>query len=469
MTDTTYQNLIVGAGQGGHALAKKLAQNGQPTALVERRYTGGTCINYGCVPTKTLLASAHAAHAARSSAHLGVYADHVRVAFAEVMARKDDIVAQARSAAEKSLLDQENLDLIYGHATFADNHTLHVALREGGTRTLRAERIFVNVGTRPTQPPIEGLDSISWLDSTSAMQLPALPTHLLIVGGGYIGVEFGQMFRRFGSQVTIFESGTQLLEGEDPEAVAALTDALRQDVLHLYLKARAKRVEPLQDGGVRLHAQVDQHLQAFEGSHLLLAVGRTSNADGLRLENTGIRTDEAGFIEVNDQLETSVSGVYALGDVKGGPAFTHLAYDDQRVLADNLLGGQQRAYHDRLVPYTIFTEPQLGQVGMREEALRQQKRPYKVARLPLKNVSRAISLGKTAGLMKVVIDAKTDQLLGATIVAADGGELMTLLQVAMMGQLTYQQLRDQAFAHPTLAESVNNLFAKVETPSLSQT
>ncbi|XWW47402.1 mercuric reductase [Fibrella sp. USSR17] len=464
MNDSSFEQfdaLIIGAGQAGKPLALALAKKGWRTAIVERSYVGGTCINYGCTPTKTLIASAQMASDARRAVDYGIETGDVQVVFKAIIDRKNRIVEQFREGIEKQFADTENLTFIGGEARFVGTKQLAVSLNDGGERKLTAEHIFIDCGTHPTKPDLPGLDTVPWFTSTTLMDVPELPKHLLILGGGYIGVEFSQLFRRFGSEVTIIERGNQLLSREDEDIAEALTKVLAGEGVQVLTNTSVDKVSKDADGGVRLSLEtVDGPIQ-LTGSHLLVVTGTTPNTATLNLDATGVTTNEHGFIEVNDQLETSQPGIYGLGDIKGGPAFTHISYDDYRVINQNLLEGGNATIKGRSVPYTIFTDPQLGRIGLSEQEARQEGRSIKIATIPMTSVARAIETERTQGLMKVLIDAENDQIIGAAILGVEGGEIMSMLQIAMMGNLPYTRLRDAIFAHPTLAESLNNLFSKV--------
>ena len=462
MTDT-YDVIIIGAGQGGGPLAGALSQAGRRVALVEKEHVGGTCVNEGCTPTKTMVASARVAHMARRGADYGVYTggDEVTVDLKRVRERKREVVQMFREGSEKSVQSKENLDLLWGAAKFTGEKTVEVSLNEGGTRELSAETVIINVGQRPNIPPIEGLDNLPYLTSTTIMELEEVPGHLLVLGGGYIGLEFAQMFRRFGAEVTIVQRGEQLLPREDKDVADEVADILCEDGITVLLNSEAQRVSQ-EDGTLSLTVKGEEGEQTLQGSHILVATGRKPNSDTLNLEATGVQVDERGNIEVNGGLETNVSGIYAIGDVKGGPAFTHIAYDDFRILRDNLLEGAERTIEGRIVPYTVFMDPQLGHVGLNEKDAKAAGYSVKVAKMPLSSAARAIEIDETRGLLKAVVDADTDQILGVTILSFDGGEVMSVVQVAMLGELPYQALRDNPFAHPTLTESLNNLFASFE-------
>jgi pyruvate/2-oxoglutarate dehydrogenase complex dihydrolipoamide dehydrogenase (E3) component len=456
MTATSYDALVIGAGQAGGPLAGALAKSGRRTALVERTHVGGTCVNEGCTPTKTMVASARVAYLARRAADYGVRTGPVSVDLARVRQRKRAIVESFRKGSEGGLA-RAGVELIMGEARFTGPHTVEVRRNDGGEVAVTAPWVFVNTGTRPARPPLPGLDGVPALDSTTIMELDEVPEHLLVLGGGYVGLEFAQMFRRFGSRVTVVQRGKQLLEREDEDIAAALTALLREDGLEVLLDTEAVRVA--QAGGrVELTVRTPEGERTLSGSHLLLAAGRVPNTDRLNLTAAGVATDKHGYIVVNERLETNVPGLWAVGDVKGGPAFTHISYDDFRVLRTNLVQGGSATTAGRLVPYTVFTDPQLGRVGLSEAEARREGRNVRVARMPMSHVARALEVDEPRGLMKAVVDADSGQILGFAVLGIEGGELMAVVEMAMMGRLPYTVLRDAVFAHPTLAESLNNLF-----------
>lgn len=462
-----FDAIVIGAGQAGVPLAKCLAvRAGLRTALIERAQVGGTCINRGCTPTKTMVASARIAHLARRVEEFGVRAGPVTVDMEKVRQRARDIVSSWRSGSERRLKKTERLELIYGEARFVGPRTVEVKTLEVGVLRLTANKIFINAGARPVTPRITGLDLVPVLDSTSIMELDHVPEHLLVLGGGYIGLEFGQMFRRFGARVTIVQRRPQLLPREDADVASEIAEILREDGIDVLLKSDAVRAFRRSDGKIRLSLRTPNGERTLVGSHLLAATGRMLNTDALDLAAAGVETDRRGYIKVNDRLETNVAGVFALGDINGGPAFTHIAYDDFRVIRANLLkhgqGGHMRTT-DRLVPYTIFIDPQLGRVGLTERGARQRGLKIRVAKLPMSHVARAIEIGETRGFIKAVVDAETDQILGCAVLSSEGGEVMGILQVAMAGKIPYKTLRDDIFSHPTLSEALNNLFLAWES------
>jgi pyruvate/2-oxoglutarate dehydrogenase complex dihydrolipoamide dehydrogenase (E3) component len=467
MTETQhYDAVVIGAGQGGIPLARALAQAGRKTALVEREHVGGTCINEGCTPTKTMVASAKVAYFDRRSADYGVQNGPVTVDMQKVRQRKRDIVESFRSGNERRIEETEGLDLLMGEAFFSGPKELEIRLNgKGETFQLTADDIFINVGARPANPPIEGLDSVPALNSTTIMELDELPEHLLVLGGSYVGLEFAQMFRRFGSEVTVVQRGKQLMSREDTDVAEAVAEIMRQDGLEVLLEAQPQRVEQGDNGEIQLTVRTPEGERKLTGSHLLVAAGRPPNTDTLNLEAAGLETDKRGFVGVNERLETNVPGVYAMGDVKGGPTFTHISYDDFRIIRTNLLEGGDASTADRLVPYTVFIDPQLGRIGLSEQEARKQGHNISVAKMPMSYVARALEMDEARGFMKAVVDADNDQILGCAILGIEGGEIMAMLQIAMMGEVPYTALRDAVFSHPTLAESLNNLFAALdETP-----
>jgi pyruvate/2-oxoglutarate dehydrogenase complex dihydrolipoamide dehydrogenase (E3) component len=467
-TSQQYDAIIIGSGQAGTPLSTALAATGMHTALIERKHVGGTCINEGCTPTKTMVASGRVAYLARRAADYGVHtgASDISIDLGKVRQRKRDIVDKFRNGSQARIEKAANLELIFGDASFAGSstgpRTIEVRSQDGTQRSLSAKYIFINAGTRAARPKLDGLDDVPTLDNVSIMELDAVPGHLLILGGGYIGVEFGQLFRRFGSRVTIIQLRGQLLAGEDPDIAQEVAKIFQQDGIEVLLNAKVIRVRQA-GGNIRLEVQQLDNSKTLAGSHLLVATGRVPNSDTLNLAAAGIQTDDRGFIKVNDRLETTASGVYALGDIKGGPAFTHISYDDFRIIRANLLEKKNASTRDRLVPYTVFIDPQLGRVGMTETEARVQKQNIRVAKLPMTSVARALETDETRGFIKAVVDAETKQILGAAVLGIEGGEIMSAIEIAMMGKLPYTALRDGVFAHPTLAESLNNLFTAMNS------
>jgi pyruvate/2-oxoglutarate dehydrogenase complex dihydrolipoamide dehydrogenase (E3) component len=457
-----YDAVVIGAGQAGVPLSQALAGSGRSTALIEREHVGGTCINVGCTPTKTMVASAKTAYIDRRSAEYGVHNGPVSVDMREVRSRKRAMVDSFRASNLRRIEAAEGLDLISGEASFTDPRTLAVRTNDGEALELVAENVFINAGARPTNPPIEGLDEVPALNSTSVMELGELPEHLLVLGGSYVGLEFAQMFRRFGSEVTVVQRSGQLMGREDADIAEAVAEILREDGIEVLLGTQTRRAEQDGAGKIVLTVGTSGGERTISGSHLLVAAGRPPNTETLNLGAAGITTDKRGFIEANERLETSAPGVYALGDVKGGAAFTHISYDDFRIIRTNLLEGGNATITNRQVPYTMFIDPQLGRVGLTEQEARDQGLDVLVAKIPMSYVSRAVELGETRGLMKAVVDAESAQILGCAVLGIEGGEIMAMIQIAMLGKMPYTALRNAVFAHPTLAESLNTLFSNVE-------
>ncbi len=459
----TFDAIIIGAGQNGPPLATALAGAGQQVALVERKHVGGSCINTGCTPTKTMIASARIAHLVGRAKDFGVNAAFKSVDFQKVIDRKQGIVESFREGSKKKLLETRGLTLFEGEANFAGKKELEVKLSNSEKEYIKSGTIVINTGTVPNMPPIPGLDDAGPLDSASIMELDELPRHLLIIGGGYIGVEFGQMFRRFGSEVTIIQRGEHLLPREDSDVAEEVAKILGEEGLEIILKADTKEIEKPAPDKIILTVEAGGESRKIEGSHLLVATGRVPGTEVLNLESTGIKIDERGFIPVNERLETAVPGIFATGDVNGGPAFTHISYDDFRILKRNLLEGGNASTTGRPLPYVVFIDPQLGRIGLTERAAKEIGHEYLVAKMPVGWVARAIETDETGGLMKVIVDTETGRILGAAVLCVEGGELMALLQVAMMGDLHYTVLRDAIFSHPTFSEAMNTLFGMIES------
>ncbi len=453
-----FDAIVIGTGQGGGPLAGQLAKEGWTVAVVEREHVGGSCVNVGCTPTKTMVASARVAYLSRRAADYGVRTGFITVDQTVVRTRKRDIVASWSAGSRKGLERWDKIELMMGEGRFTGPNTVAVSLNDGGTRELTAKTILINTGARPAIPSIDGLDDVPYLDSTSIMELGEVPEHLVVIGGGYIGLEFGQMFRRFGAKVTIIERAPRCLPREDPDICSTMSEILAEDDIDLRVGSSAASAR-YENGDVAVELADGN---TISGSHLLVAAGRRPNTEMLNLEAAGVETTERGHISVNDKLETNVPGVFAFGDVKGGPAFTHIAYDDFRILRANLLEGASKTITHRIVPYTVFTDPQLGRVGMNEETARARGGRIGVAKMPMSSVARALEMDESRGIMKVLVNLDTEQILGAAILGIEGGEIMSMLQIAMMGKLPFSALKDGVFAHPTLAESLNNLFKEVE-------
>jgi pyruvate/2-oxoglutarate dehydrogenase complex dihydrolipoamide dehydrogenase (E3) component len=451
----TWDALVVGSGQSGVPLAVALARAGRKTALVERADVGGTCINVGCTPTKTLVASARVAALIARAREYGIEVGAHSTHWSEVREREQGVVRKFRAGGEHRLSDA-GVTLLRGEARFVGPRRLRVTAAEGATEEHAATTVVLNTGVRARQSELHGLDSVAALDSSAILTLPEFPERLVVLGGGFIALELGQIFRRLGASVSIVEHGARLASREDEEISRALAEVLAAEGVELHLGARVRRVNPGRDRtGVRVELGDGTTL---EGTHLLVALGRTPNTESLECRAGGVELDDHGFVRVDDRLRTSADGVYATGDVTGAPQFTHISYDDYRVLRSELLGGPARSRVGRLVPYTVFTDPQLGRVGITEAEARARGLPVRVARMPMTSVARAIEAGETKGLLKAVVHAETDRILGFAALGFEGGELASVVQTAMLGDLPWTVLKDAIYPHPGLAESLNNLF-----------
>ncbi|QQL48991.1 mercuric reductase [Mucilaginibacter ginkgonis] len=456
-----YDAIVIGAGQAGSPLSKKLAGAGKKTALIEKKWIGGTCINDGCTPTKTMIASAKLAYLAARCNNLGVDIKGFKVNLKEIKKRKDKIVEHARNGSQEAIEKTKDLDLIFGEARFTDKKTITVKLNEGGEETFTADQFFIDTGTATVIPDIDGLQDSGYLTSTTILDLEKIPEHLVVIGGNYIGLEFAQMFKRFGSSVTILERGARIMAREDDDLAEEVREILLAEGIDILTGVKLQKIKKGQKGlTVKLIAGKDE--TQLKCSHILVAAGRAPQTRSLGLDKTGVEVDDKGYIKVNDKLETNVKGIYALGDVKGGPAFTHIAYNDYTIVYRNLIKGEDLNIKDRPVPYCMFIDPQLGRVGLTEKEAQEQGYDIKVAKLQMEHVARAVEVGETRGLMKAVVDAKTKEILGVAILGEEGGEIMSVMQMAMLGGITYDRIRYCVFAHPTYSESLNNLFMTLE-------
>ena len=456
-----FDAIIIGSGQGGTPLSKKLAKKGWKTALIEMKDVGGSCINVGCTPTKAMIASAKAAYNIQQSGTLGIDAGSFKINMPAVIQRKKKIVEKFRYASQHALEHTENLSLIFGEATFVNSKTIQIELNKGGVETFSANKIFINTGTRPAIPGIEGLNDVGYFTSTTLMEYEEIPPHLLVVGSGYIGLEFGQMYRRFESKVTILEKSERFLKKEDEDIAKEILKFLKAEDIEVLTNAQAMNLKNGSDF-ISATLDVDGEKKIIKCSHILVSAGRIPNTEKLQLQNAGVNADHRGYIIVNEKLETSVEGVYAIGDVKGGPEFTHISYNDYVILYNNLINGKNESTINRMVPYTMFTDPQLGRIGITEQEARKKNLNIKVARLSMSRVARAIETGDTRGVMKAIVDAETENVLGAAIVGAEGGEIMSVLEMAIAGGIKFREIRDMVFAHPLYSESLNNLFMTIE-------
>ena len=453
---SNYDAIVIGAGQSGPPLAHKLADLGQKVAMIEREHLGGSCINYGCTPTKAMVASSRIAHYARRGPEFGIHTD-VRVDLKEVVERKNALVMQWRQGQEGHVARRDTLDLYRGHDRFTGPHEVEV-----NGETLTSERIFIDTGTSPRILPIPGLDEIDYLTNRNIMDLTEVPRHLIVMGGNYLGLEFGQMFARFGSKVTILELNSQIMPMEDEDVANTLKEALEDEGFSFHFGVSASSFAKTASGiEVTVEPKDGGKTWALQGSHLLVAIGRQPNTDDLGLEAAGIES-ERGWVKTNSKLETNMPGVWAMGDVKGGPAFTHVSYDDHLVVYDNLIEGKDRSIEGRMQPYALFTDPELGRVGLTEKAAREAGYKLKVGSIPMAWVARAIERSETKGMMKIVINAENDRILGASILGPDGGELVQTIMTLMLADAPWTLFEKRMFIHPTLTEGFFTLMDNVK-------
>ena len=471
---THYDAIIIGSGQGGGPLAQAFAKAGQKTALIESTHVGGTCVNEGCTPTKTMVASGRVAHLATRGREYGTEfkRSSLMLNMETVRKRKRDIVDSFRSGGENRIKSTEGLDLIMGKAKFNSEKEIEVTLNgSSSTQTMTADKYFINAGCAPAPLKIKNAEKIAYLNSTSVMELDTVPKHLAVIGGGYVGVEFAQMFRRFGAKVSIIQRGSRLLPNEDPDVSEEMTSILTSANIDVYTNATPTEISNVNSGQIVLSVALpNDGVKSILASHVLAAAGRLPNTAALNLSAAGVDTNARGFIKVLPTLRTSSPNIYALGDIKGGPQFTHISYDDFRILrhnhlsaptpsADNLLSTT-----DRIVPYTVFTDPQLGRVGhtLTSALAAYPNRNIKSAKMPMAYVARALEMDETKGFMKAVVDADSKEILGFACLGIEGGEVMSMVQIAMMGGVTYDKLENGCFSHPCLSESLNNLWGFLE-------
>jgi pyruvate/2-oxoglutarate dehydrogenase complex dihydrolipoamide dehydrogenase (E3) component len=447
---THFDAIVVGAGQAGPSLTGRLTAAGQRVAIVERKLIGGTCVNNGCIPTKTLVASAHAAQLARRGVEYGVETGPVSVDMVKVKARKDDIILSDRKGVENWLEGMDGCTVFRGHARFEDPHTLRVGV-QGDEELLHADRIFLNVGGRAVVPDIPGLSDVEFLTNVSILELDTLPAHLVIVGGSYIALEFAQMYRRFGAPVTVVERGPRLASREDEDVSAAIREILEAEGIDVVLDADDVRINK-NDKGFQLTPRAGA--APIQGSHLLMAVGRRPNTDDLGLEAAGVQTDSRGYIVVDDQLRTNVDHIWAMGDCNGKGAFTHTSYNDFEIIAANLLDDDPRRVSDRITTYALFIDPPLGRAGMTVSQVRASGRKALVGKRPMTRVGRAVEKGETQGFMKVVVDADTDEILGAAILGVGGDEAIHCILDVMSAKAPYTTLSRTMHIHPTVCELI---------------
>jgi pyruvate/2-oxoglutarate dehydrogenase complex dihydrolipoamide dehydrogenase (E3) component len=454
---TKYDAIIIGTGQAGPSLAVRLAGAGMKTAIVERKRFGGTCVNTGCIPTKTLVASARAAHVARNAGEYGVMIDSsITVDMKKVKERKDAVVRRSNEGVEKWLKNTENLTVYESHARFGGAHQIRV-----GDELLEADKIFINVGGRASTPPLPGLDQVSHLNNSTMMGVDFLPEHLIVVGGSYVGLEFAQMYRRFGSEVTIIEMGPRLIQREDEDVSEAVKAILENEGIHIRLSAECIALEK---HGAKVAVNVDCSSgdKAVVGSHVLLAVGRVPNTADLGLENARIAMDQRGYIQVDDQLRSNVPGIYALGDCNGRGAFTHTSYNDYEIVAANLLDGDQRRVSDRITAYNLYIDPPLGRAGMTEMEVRKSGRKGLIAKRPMARVGRAVEKGETEGFMKVLVDAETKEILGASLLGIECDEVIHSILDVMYAKAPYTVIQRAMHIHPTVSELIPTMLGELK-------
>ena len=452
-----YDAIVIGTGQSGPSLAVRLANAGRKTAIIERQDFGGTCVNTGCTPTKTLIASARAAHVARRAADFGVTVQGpVSVDMARVKARKDALVRRSAEGVEKGLRDTPNLEVLQGHARFESSRTVRV-----GERTLEAASFFIDTGARPRIPEMPGVAEVSYLTSSSMMDVETLPEHLVIVGGSYVSLEFAQMYRRFGSRVTVVEMGPRLIGREDEEVSQAVQEILEKEGIAVRTGAECISLAP-KEGGVAIGLDCKDEPRRIEGSHVLLAVGRTPNTDDLGLDRAGVATDKHGYITVDDELRTNVPGIWAIGDVNGRGAFTHTSYNDYEIVAANVLDGDRRRVSDRIPAYALYIDPPLGRAGSTEREARRQGRKLLAASMPMSRVARARERSETEGFMKVLVDAESKQIVGAAILGIEGDEVVHSILDMMYARAPYTVMQRAMHIHPTVTELIPTLLGELK-------
>jgi pyruvate/2-oxoglutarate dehydrogenase complex dihydrolipoamide dehydrogenase (E3) component len=455
----SYDAIIIGTGQAGPSLAGRLAAAGMKTAIIERKLFGGTCVNTGCIPTKAMVASAYAARMAQRAGEYGVTLDSdggVQVDMKAVKARKDAISGKSRQGVESGLRALKNCTVYQGHARFESPHEVRV-----GAELLTAERIFINVGGRAAVPDMPGVGDVKFLTNSSMMDVDFLPHHLVIVGGSYIGLEFGQMFRRFGSEVTIVEMASRLISREDEDVSAAIADIMSKEGINLHLNAKCIALKPHPEG-VAVSAECTERAAEVVGSHVLLAVGRKPNTDDLGLEKAGVERDKHGYIVVDDQLQTSVPGIWALGDCNGKGAFTHTAYNDFEIVAANLLDHDSRRVSDRIVAYNLYIDPPLGRAGMTETQVRESGRRALMGQRPMTRVSRAVEKGETQGFIKIMVDAESKQILGGSILGSGGDEVIHCILDMMYAKAPYTVMQRAVHIHPTVSELLPTILGELK-------
>ncbi|PYU22187.1 MAG: mercuric reductase [Acidobacteria bacterium] len=454
-----FQILVIGSGEAGKHLTWTMAQAGHRTAVVERKYIGGSCPNIACLPSKNVIRSAKANWFARHGTEYGIQTGPVSTDMKGVLNRKRKMV-EGGVQIHLDRFKATGAELIRGEARFVAPKTVEVHLNEGGLRMITGDRVFLDLGSRSVIPDIPGLAAAKPMTHVEALDLDRLPEHVIVLGGGYVGLELAQALRRFGSKVTLIERSRQIAAAEDQDVAQALLENFTSEGIEVLLDTRVREVEGLSGQKIRVVAENGQGVQMIEGTDLLIATGRTPNTQGIGLETSGVELDARGYIKVNDRLETSTAGVWAMGDCAGSPQFTHVAFDDFRVVRDNLSGGS-RTTRDRLIPFCMFTDPELARVGLNESEAKRRGIAYRLAKMPMAAVLRAVALGETRGFVKMLIDVQSDRILGFAVLGVEGSEMMAAVQTAMVGGLPYTTLRDAIFTHPTTAEGLVFLLANV--------
>ena len=459
-----YEILVIGSGEAGKHLTWNLAQAGQRTAVVERKYIGGSCPNIACLPSKNVIRSAKANWFARQGAEYGIQSGPVSTDMEGVLSRKRKMV-EAEVQGHLNRFKASGAELVRGEARFVAPKTVEVQMNDGGRRMITGDRVFLDLGSRAAMPDVPGLVDAKPMTHVEALDLDRLPEHVIVLGGGYVGLELAQALRRFGSKVTVIERGRQLAGAEDSDVAQAILGNFTSEEIEVLLETQVRHVEGVSGQEVRIGIEGGRGQQTIEGTDLLVATGRTANTQGIGLETAGIELDARGYIKVNERLETTAPGVWAMGDCAGSPQFTHVAFHDFRVVRDNLNGGN-RTTRDRLVPFCMFTDPELARVGVNESEAKARGIPYRLAKMPMAGVLRAVAIGETRGFVKVLVDAESDRILGFTAFGAEASEMMAAVQTAMLGGLPYTVLRDAIFTHPTVAEGLVFLLANVSARAM---
>jgi len=454
---TTYDAIVIGTGQAGPSLAVRLAGTAMKVAIIERKRFGGTCVNNGCIPTKTLVASARAAHIARLAAEYGVMIDSsITVDMKKVKERKDAVVRRSNEGVEKWLKSTEKLTVYEGHARFEDAHQVRV-----GDQLLEAGKFFINVGGRASTPPLPGLDQVSYFNNSTMMDVDFLPEHLIVIGGSYVGLEFAQMYHRFGSAITIVEMGPRLIQREDEDISDAIREILETEGINIRLSAECISLEKRGDK-VAVNVDCSSGDKTVVGSHALLAVGRVPNTDDLGLEGAGVAVDQRGYVQVDDQLQTNVPGIYALGDCNGRGAFTHTSYNDYEIVAANLLDNDPRRVSDRITAYALYIDPPLGRAGMTEAEVRKSGRKALLAKRPMTRVGRAVEKSETQGFMKILVDAETKEILGASLLGIECDEVIHSILDVMYAKAPYTVIQRAMHIHPTVSELIPTMLGELK-------